>query len=88
MRFGNRAAELSASVEDAHVYQLKLPTLSASVEDAHVNPLKLCLRQGLMRVAVETSVWFLTGGTKAGVMKLVGEARYPVLSGLLCHVKC
>jgi len=31
--------------------------------------------QGLMGVAVETSVWFVTGGTKAGIMSKVGDAR-------------
>lgn len=33
------------------------------------------LMQGLMQVAIETSVWFVTGGTEAGIMKLVGDAR-------------
>jgi len=32
------------------------------------------LLQGLMKPAVETDVWFVTGGTDAGIMKYVGEA--------------
>lgn len=33
------------------------------------------LMHGLMQVAIDTSVWFVTGGTNTGIMKLVGEAR-------------
>ncbi|XP_075245141.1 transient receptor potential cation channel subfamily M member-like 2 isoform X2 [Convolutriloba macropyga] len=36
--------------------------------------LKEGLKKGLMKVAVSTGAWMVTGGTNAGIMKLCGEA--------------
>lgn len=54
------------------ISEIKRVGSAPNTTSAHDYPLKVCLRQGLMHVAVETRVWFVTGGTKAGVMKLPG----------------
>ena len=36
--------------------------------------MKTAFKRGLIKAATSTNAWIITGGTNAGVMKLVGEA--------------
>jgi transient receptor potential cation channel subfamily M protein 2 len=58
---------------------LEMPKLILSVTGGAQNfrvhsRLKKAFKNGLMRAAISTNAWVITGGTNAGVMKLVGEA--------------
>ncbi|XP_025081227.1 transient receptor potential cation channel subfamily M member 2-like isoform X2 [Pomacea canaliculata] len=61
------------------VWSMKRPNLLISVTGGAKNfvmraRLKEAFRRGLMKAALSTGAWIITGGTNAGVMKHVGEA--------------
>ncbi|XP_065053971.1 transient receptor potential cation channel subfamily M member-like 2 isoform X2 [Rhopilema esculentum] len=60
-------------------WQLNVPNLVISVTGGAKSfklkpPLKEAFSKGLIKVAVSTGAWIITGGTSTGVMKHVGEA--------------
>jgi len=69
-------------------YGLSVPKLILSVTGGAQNftiphRMKKAFKEGLIKVAATTGAWIITGGTNAGVMRLVGEAvaeEYPKYS--------
>ncbi len=67
---------------------LKSPKLIISVTGGAQNftmshRMKKAFKEGLIKAAITTDAWIITGGTNAGVMRLVGEAvaeEYPKYS--------
>jgi transient receptor potential cation channel subfamily M protein 2 len=69
-------------------WKLKPPKLIISVTGGAQNftiphQMKKAFKEGLIKAAITTDAWIITGGTNAGVMRLVGEAvaeEYPKYS--------
>lgn len=64
---------------DERGWGLEMPQLIISVTGGAQNfsipqRMKAAFKRGLIKAATSTGAWIITGGTNAGVMKLVGEA--------------